>query len=189
MEKTLAKNNDGPLIKQNRNARCFCGSGKKYKKCCLNNQSMEEKKSFMIQNSEDELKERNFDKKTVFAYSEKLGVDKMSQIILDYADDLLKQASTSEDRKIIIFLAIAAWNLSLIDKNICLKEIDNILKNVMKIPQNSDQWKKMRSIMQTLVDKKLSDYPEVDRFIIDYDFIQIDKNNFHLNVISSFQCD
>ena len=47
----------------------------------------------------------------------------------------------------------------------------------------------MRAIMKALVEKKLSDYPEVDRFIIDYEFIQIDKKNFHLNVISSLRCD
>ena len=105
MEKTLAKNNDRPLIKRSRNAPCFCGSGKKYKKCCLNSQSIETKNSFMIQKSENRLKERNFDEKTIFAYSEKLGIAKMSQIILDYADDLLKQAYTSEDMQKSIFFS------------------------------------------------------------------------------------
>ncbi len=43
----------------------------------------------------------------------------------------------------------------------------------------------MRKIVQALIEKRITEYPDVNRFIFDYEFIQLGKDDFHLNVMSS----
>jgi len=174
--------------KLGRNDFCLCGSGKKYKKCCLNSQAIE-REDFLKKESIHRLKKRNAAIKPIFIDTEKLGVNKMSEIILEYAEELLEQASTSEEMKSAIFLAISAWNLSLMGENNRTKEIDIFIRDVMKIEKNSNEWEEIRNMVQALIEKRIADYSEVDRFIFDYEFIQLSKNDFHLNVISSLCID
>jgi hypothetical protein len=174
--------------KLGRNDLCLCGSGKKYKKCCLNNQAIE-RESFLKQKSIHKLKKRNAAIKPIFIDTEKLGVSKMSEIILEYAEELLKPASTSEGMQRAIFLAISAWNLSLISENNRTKAIDMFICDVIKIEKKSKEWEEIQNVVYALIEKRVTDYPEVDRFIFDYEFIQLSKNDFHLNVISSLCID
>jgi hypothetical protein len=185
MENTLT---DYPPAKLGRNDPCLCGSGKKYKKCCLNNQ-MIESENLLKQESINKLKKRNTDRKSVFIDSEKLGVNKMSEIILEYAEELLELASTPAGMQRAILLAISAWNLSLISGDKRIKAIDMFIHDVMKIAKHSNEWEEMRNIVQTLIEKRITEYPDVDRFVFDYEFIQLSKNDFHLNVISSLRLD
>jgi hypothetical protein len=174
--------------KLGRNDFCLCGSGKKYKKCCLNNQTIE-RENFLKQKFIHKLKKRNAAIKPVFIDTEKSGISKMSEIILEYAEELLKPASTSEGMQRALLLAISAWNLSLISGNNRTKAMDMFICDVMKIEKNSNKWEEIRNVMNALIEKRITDYPEVDRFIFDYEFIQLSKNDFHLNVISSLCID
>ena len=59
----------------------------------------------------------------------------------------------------------------------------------MKIKKGSEAWHMMHDLIKENIKKRLEEYYEFDRFIADYDFIQISKNSFHLNVISSLTVD
>lgn len=179
---------DGLPVKLGRNNYCLCGSGKKYKKCCLNNRTIE-RENLLKQKSVNRLKKRNADINPVFMDTEKLGVSKMSEIILAYAEELLEFSSTPEEMEKSIFLAISAWNLSLISGDDREKAMDTLIRDTLKTEKNSHKWEEIKNLVQVLIEKKITDYPEVDRFIFDYDFIQLPNNDFHLNVISSLRVD
>ncbi len=64
---------------------------------------MIESKNLLKQESINKLKKRNADRKSIFMDSEKVGVNKMSEIILDYAEELLELTSTlAEMQKTIL---------------------------------------------------------------------------------------
>jgi SEC-C motif len=72
--------------KLGRNSSCSCGSGKKYKKCCL---MANKKNQTLIDASMDQLKNGSSDN-TVFVSPGEFGVRKMSEIILEYAEEFLE---------------------------------------------------------------------------------------------------
>ena len=85
----------GSSNKPGRNSSCPCGSGKKYKKCCL---ALNKTNQSLIDASIDRLKKRGSDD-TVFVSPEEFGARKMSEIILEYADDFLKLTDTRRERR------------------------------------------------------------------------------------------
>lgn len=165
-------------IKLGRNSSCACGSGKKYKKCCLKN-----KNQALIDSSMGRLKKRDSNK-TIFVSPEEIGVRKMSEIILEYADEFLSLTDTRREKEDVIELAIAAWNIALADEDKRFSLIDNLVSEVWKIERNSSHWKKTVSVILILINKKLQKYPLIERPILDYNFIKLNSDEYHLNVIS-----
>src|SRR5690349_11393695 len=101
--------------KVGRNASCECGSGKKYKKCCLNMINQKNLGQELIDSSMNRLMERNNDGEPI-VYPDDIGIRKTSEIILEYAEEFLDLTDTRQEKEDIIDLAIAAWNISFADK-------------------------------------------------------------------------
>jgi hypothetical protein len=165
--------------KLGRNSSCSCGSGKKYKKCCL----LVNKNQTIIDASMDKLKKRDSDN-TIFVSPEEFGVRKMSEIILEFAEEFLELTDTRREKEDVIELAIAAWNIALADNDKRSDLIDTFVSNVCGIEKNSSHWKKMVSVLLILISKKLDKYISIDRPILDYEFIKLNSDEYHLNVIS-----
>ena len=150
--------------KLGRNTLCFCGSGKKYKKCCLERDfghgSEENKRHALI----SKVKERYPDNGITIAQAEEFGMIKMSEVILEYAEELLSDATTKESKERIIMLAVVAWNLALIDEGDCATLRDKFLRT-LQIEENSNDWHEMDAILKALIYKKQLEYPMVDRHI------------------------
>ncbi len=169
--------------KYGRNSYCRCGSGKKYKKCCLYNEIVTKKGDELEQISKNKLMKK-YSKDALVVNSEKMGGIKMSEVILEYADELLSMADTNKSKKNAIILAITAWNISHFDKIKQKNVIDDFLKS-MDTNKNSHSHEEIHQIFQTLIDKKLFEYSSIDRLVIDFEFIELGNNNFHLNVVST----
>lgn len=167
-----------------RNSFCICGSGKKYKKCCLNKFDEASKANSLIQSSKERLQGKFSDNKNNFVESEEIGAFKMSDIILEYADGLLNKAHTRSEKEKAIMIAIAAWNISCLNENQREQKIKECL-HMMNLNENTDEWHTVYRIIQALVNKKIFEYEGIERFIVDYEFIKLDSNNYHLNVIST----
>jgi hypothetical protein len=73
----------------------------------------------LIDASINRLKKSNSDN-TVFVSPEELGLRKMSEIILEYAEEFLKLTDTRSEKEDVIELAIAAWNIALADAGMTL---------------------------------------------------------------------
>jgi hypothetical protein len=99
------------MVKFGRNLLCSCGSGKKYKKCCLNQFIIEDGSTsnspqLLFPDTENNLL-HDFSGRPL----------KMSEIILEFAEEFLCDAESIEEKAFIISVACMAWNLALIDDN------------------------------------------------------------------------
>jgi hypothetical protein len=171
--------------KLGRNSCCSCGSGKKYKKCCL---ILNKSSQSIIDASINRFKYKSSDN-TVFASADELGVRKMSEIILEYAKDLLKLTSKRKEKEDFVEMAIAAWNISFADADKRFNLVDSFVCDVCGIEKNSSHWKKMISVILMLVSIKLEKYSSIDRPVLDYEFIKLNREEYHLNVISGMAID
>lgn len=170
--------------KLGRNDACVCGSGKKYKKCCLNRSAAleDEEEVKRLKTFVEKVKERYSDKTITFSRQGEVSV-KMSEVILDYADELLNAAKTYEEQKHIIILCITAWNFSLLEKSEMEEQIDRFL-DFFNLERGSYKWETMANTIKILINKRHINYPFIKIFIIDFEFIKI-KNGFHLNIVSA----
>lgn len=161
-------------MKLSRNDPCPCGSGKKYKKCCLiaistDNQALKER-----------VKQRLGEKAIVV--ENPAGLPKMSEIILEYAEELLDYASLRDRKEKAIMLACFAWNLALVDETERKQQIDKLF-TAMNM-QNEQDKQALLAILTALIAKKKIDYAWCNRLILDYQVIETDKE-FKLNIVSS----
>ena len=171
-------------IKLGRNEVCSCGSGNKYKRCCLTTDVSSPQNSLitheLIQKSMLGLKNRVQDiSGPCIVHDGELGV-KMSEVILDLADDLLEAAETKPQYDSAIAITCIAWNLATANSAEYAKSLERGLNKIDDQLHQEDTLK----IINALVKKKNRLYPDINRVILDYDLIG-NKNNFHLNVVST----
>jgi hypothetical protein len=181
MEQTIQHSQKNKL---RRNSFCVCGSGKKYKKCCLNKKSTFNKHEIGIQSTMKKFRKKHRDQGIMVLDSEKMGLIKMSEIILEYADELIDMADTKESKENAIRIAIAAWNISFYEKEQRKEKIEEFL-HAIKLKENSNDWNEARDVLQELINKKLENYSFFDRFIVDYEFFKLSSGDYHLNIIST----
>lgn len=171
-----------------RNEPCFCGSNKKYKKCCINIKSTENNTKTLVRKAQDNIASRltKFNSKYKFIQPEDVGAIKMSEVIIDFADELLDRANNFEQYKRALTIAIIAWNVAVFDND---KRDDTIasLFDKMKIDENSTEGKDMIDIINWHVEKKDALYPDINRAIMDFEIIRVGKEDFHLNVASTLE--
>jgi SEC-C motif len=171
-------------IKRGRNDVCPCGSGQKYKRCCLatgytvlrENPSIPQT---AIQNSMHRMKSQLQDMDERFVMHEGELKIKMSEVILHLADNLLKIAKHYSEYKNIIGIVCIAWNLSIAKNDEKQEMLERFLN---KVDEQAKQ--DTRDILLALIEKKNLLYPHMNRFILSYDLLG-NKQNFHLNVIST----
>jgi len=175
-------------IKLGRNEACFCGSGNKYKKCCLSfeDKSLQDKLSFTENTRNKGLKQlTNRVKKEMGDKYSLLSGDfeiKMSEIILHLAEDLLEFATTKSQHTQAITVACVAWNLAVMfDSKKQKEELDKLLdKSVNDLQIQTD----FSDIVHSIIQKKNYFYPNVHRIIVDY-ALTGNHNNLHLQVVST----
>jgi hypothetical protein len=141
--------------KLGRNSICQCGSGKKYKKCCMNDETILNNSKTLIQTSMGAIKQRNPEHAALFFDSEEMGVIKMSEVILEYADELLELATTDKGKENALLFAITAWNISLADEDKRSEMINSFIVDIWNVRKGSTQWKDMYEIFKKLIDIKL----------------------------------
>ena len=126
-----------------RNELCFCGSGKKYKKCCYLNKGKNNTPS-----TEPPIK--------------------ISEAILKISEHLIKKYPQRERITVLIDLAVAAWNISLTSG----EKRENIESKIIDLmPEELDAITIATLIEQTdmLVERKNKLFPDIRHFIVNYD--------------------
>ena len=164
-----------------RNDLCNCGSNLKYKKCCLKSNSFDKKhtsfNSKEIHRIQEGLKEKTnqlLEDNTAFINSEDHGLIKMSEVIVEFADEFLQKIDTMHRKRMVLELACVAWNIGVLageseelpnlDEMIDLMEIDN------KETETKEVCKYMISV---LANKKITEYSHINRVIINYKITEI----------------
>jgi hypothetical protein len=111
-------------------------------------------------------------------------IEKMSEIIIDFAAPLLDVARNIQNQKQAITTAIIGWNLALLPKEAQPDQLNEI-KKMLNPSNNSGQLANEASeILNFLVSRKAALYPEINRMIVDYELIDTPQG-FHLNVVSN----
>ena len=163
------------MVKIRRNSVCPCGSGKKYKKCCVNRLTDRE---ITYKNKIHEWYPHGDIRVT------KRDEVKVSEVILEYAGELIDDANTAEGQDAAIVIAITAWNLSLFDKKICKQKLLELPDIIIKPKTHPNIHKKITALLQVMIKKKHREYPTINRLIINHELIRA-KHGLHLNVTST----
>ena len=172
--------------KLGRNEICHCGSGKKYKRCCL---LLDEacllhdiRPSKAIQLNTEHFRNRvqqRVGDKCSIVQGELNGV-KMSAVILDLAGFLLEVAHTKERQEAAIAITCAAWNIAVTGA----EEKQNLLDSYFETIDDPIHEQDTLDIINAIIERKQLLYPEINRLILDYE-VNGTKNNLHLNVVST----
>lgn len=171
--------------KLGRNDTCPCGSGSKYKRCCLSSghsfsQTKEPISRELIQKSMARLKNRAHDNLgTECILHEGEFKIKMSEVILDLAHDLLEIAETKAQYKKAIGITCMAWNISVLSGVEKEKSLDDLFSKLDDEEARNDMFE----IISAMIKKKNREYAHINRLILDYEVLG-DKDNIHLNVMS-----
>lgn len=111
-------------------------------------------------------------------------IEKMSEIIIDFAQPLLNVAENAQSQKQAIITAILGWNLALLPKEAQPDQLNKI-KKMLRPSTDSDQLaNETVKILNSLMSRKDFLYPEINRMIVDYELIDTPQG-FHLNVVSN----
>ena len=154
-----------------RNDPCYCGSGKKYKKCCLSFPgTLEVERNLVLKERLQSGYPEFFSKDQTFFNTEDLSLKKMSEIIFDLADFFLHICDTHYAQERLIHFTIAAWNISLLDKSKHEETINIFIKEmgIDQRPELEEDCAIARHLFHMIISKKLSEYPDDKRFIADY---------------------
>lgn len=178
--------------KVGRNDPCHCGSNLKYKKCCLTNNEIISKnqlgeiESEEIKRIQSGLKENasqilGSGKELLFVSPDEKMI-KMSEIIVEFADEFLEKMHTKNQKKRVLDLACLAWNLGVFaDKNGQLPDLDEVI-DIMEVRDN-EKIEVFKYMLSVLANKKLTEYSSIDRIIVNYK-ITDDGEDFRIDVMS-----
>lgn len=171
--------------KLGRNESCFCGSGQKYKRCCLTkdgaySQSDDIKERTILFKNAKRLRERvQNDLGGLVLQGEVDGI-KMSEVIIDLADFLLEQAHTETRVRTAITITCTAWNLAVVGFEKGQKFLDAYFEQINDPVLKQDAL----DVINVIIEKKQAYYPDINRIILDFDFVRT-KSNLHINIVSS----
>ena len=156
-----------------RNELCSCGSGLKYKRCCLNKSDNANK----FKNLESSNKKAIGRDITIIHNPE--NQEKMSALILDLIDEYYQHSKTLDESRSLVCLGCMAWNLSLLSDGDARRDLAmKVARKAFSIldeQANND----FLSIMKHLTDKKLLKYPDNKRYIVNFN---VTEYNNELNV-------
>lgn len=103
---------------------------------------------------------------------------KMSEVLIEFAQPLLKVARTPEQFRTAIGIAGIAWNSALLPDQEIEKQLVSLL------PESKPEYDDILPIMEMLKERKQRDFAEYNLIIVDYQ-ISGKAPNYQLSVVSS----
>lgn len=169
------------MVKIGRNESCPCGSGLKFKKCCIDtglDSKIEKSSEYLIERVKNQMDKNS--KNESLCFRNLKSVEKLSAIIIDFAKPYLKGANTFKEQSNVLEFALVAWNLSLMpDPNLELEKFCEQIFQSMGVSRDSE----FKEFMVSMIYRKIEQFKEVKRLVTDYDIIDT-GHGFHLNVVS-----
>jgi len=174
--------------KLGRNDVCHCGSGNKYKRCCLSSDITTPRHRQQIDNiillkGSERLRSRvkqNLGDKCTIVQQGEVGGIKMSEIILDLADFLLDRAKTKSQQEVAIGVTCLAWNIAVLGTEKGQLFLDDYFEKMNDPVHQQDTL----DIISAIIEKKMAYYANINRVILDHELLG-DVNNLHLNIVST----
>jgi len=107
---------------------------------------------------------------------------KMSEVITEFAEPLLKVAYSEQSYEIAIMMAIACWNLTLLPEE---KHEELLARIVTETTKTYEHRKDTESVARVLVERKKLLFPHIKKFVVNHD-IQFLDGKMILNVASTY---
>ena len=98
----------------------------------------------------------------------------MSEILLEYASDYIGMGVTLEEKGHYLNSAILAWNLSLLPEGEREKQKQASLKKLEALNPGSKNVEILKHNLAILVEKKLTEFPEIKKLILSADISIVD---------------
>ena len=162
-----------------RNELCSCGSGLKYKKCCLNTSN----ENFT---QLEAMTRKQVGQNDITIIHNPKNQEKISVLILEMIDQYNLKTHTFEQTKSLVCLACIAWNLALETDQDTRRE--ETIKAAKEAANASDEQttNDFISLMHHLVSKKLLDYPDNKRYIVDFNVTPQYNGEVNIQIASTF---
>ncbi|MEB3310576.1 MAG: hypothetical protein VKJ02_10110 [Snowella sp.] len=115
---------------------------------------------------------------------------KMSEVLIDFIQPFLDDVETSQQRTMLVEIAIMAWNVALLPEETREEFLQQMLssKNNQGISlfteENSETKEEFQRLMKRLIKRKLKYFAEENRFVTDFQVTE-DTGHFHISVASS----
>ena len=156
-----------------RNEPCFCGSGKKYKKCChlKNYKPLTSKLAPQI--------EKYLGGTVKIKESSELGLEKLSKALFEIMGDYFHECNSTQEQLKLAQIAITAWNCSV------KPEID--LTKALSSLFEGDDLNAAVELAHDLIERKKKLFPNDVKRLIKYCEIETDdKGGMYLDVIATY---
>lgn len=111
------------------------------------------------------------------------GSEKMSEVILDFAEPLLLLSDDEEFGRKAIRVAILIWNISLLPKEKQEKALQEIYADFSR-PDDPDYLAGIKTMINVLMERKRTHFPDNKRTIKDYQISGSGKN-YRLDIVST----
>jgi hypothetical protein len=110
------------------------------------------------------------------------GIEKMSEVIEDFAEPLLADCKSDNEIKKSIQFAVLVWNLTMFPED----EQDRIIQELVETlspPGDIDQINQAKLEINSFINRKKEMFPHIQRVVIDYQFSGT-GSNLRLNIVS-----
>jgi hypothetical protein len=111
------------------------------------------------------------------------GEVKMSDVLEEFVEPYLPEASGLNQRKMLFEMAIIAWNLALMPESQRQSALEDLINQAIRKKNPRDQ-QDMRNLLDEMVTRKLQLFSANQRYILDYQLEDI-GDQFHLSVAST----
>ena len=108
--------------------------------------------------------------------------EKMSEILVEFVGPYLDMVDSDETYRMLLTLAIAAWNMSLLPE----EEQKDMLKEILEAMSGASKWQKVRlkSILKSLIARKKAFFSNCKRMILSFD-LEDTGEGYRLMVLST----
>ena len=107
------------------------------------------------------------------------GMDKMSDVLLDFIDPYYEIANTEDALHKLITTAIVAWNTALLPET---ERADKLQQLATALPEETH--KDFYVIVQEMIERKERYFAQYDRMILDYELVDR-GGDYHVSVMST----
>lgn len=168
-----------------RNEPCYCGSGKKYKKCCLHQTPSESQTALMASQKRmsRKIEHRFGEQQEIWLGQTEL---KMSEVILALVKEWWDECETADEHRNALTLVCAAWNMSFLPIEERERHMQaELCKTLKKSAISAEEQHALQTMINYIIQKKLQYYPDINRMIVDYELIDTRDGDYHLNIAST----
>ncbi len=109
--------------------------------------------------------------------------EKMSEVLLDFAEPLLDEAKSDKEKRTAIAISTLIWNASLLPEREQTEAIEKACYDLAP-SKNATDVAIFMHITDMLLERKKKYFPSIDRMIVDYQISET-QGSLHLDVVST----